>query len=187
MINQASKSLQNRFLDDIESFTELCERASSQRSKYAEYLLGLVYKKCNIYEMFKEERKNKARELIKMTAQDGDPYTQFKYGIHLEKRKANDENGFDCVYYFRQSAYHRCKEGIKKYCQCIEGDRKEFYMSLARNLPDLEMRFTLIFEEIFFDEMMSCYIGSLLHGAASRKRFKDLYNMFSGLALDKLH
>lgn len=78
MINQASKSLQNRFLDDIESFTELCERASSQRSKYAEYLLGLVYKKCNIYEMFKEERKNKARELIKMTAQDGDPYSQFK-------------------------------------------------------------------------------------------------------------
>lgn len=150
---------------------EILKKACSNDFTHAKYLLGYIYENNDIEGMKFEERINKAIELYKEAAYEGDAYAQFKYGICLEVGLTTDESGLSCIDFFRQSAYQRCIGGIKKYCLYLEGDRKSFYMRMKKVIRSHNYyRYVWAEDQIFFEEMFSCYIGSLLFDNTSRKR-----------------
>lgn len=150
---------------------KLLELAYSKGMAFARYLLGLIYEKKNINGLTFDERIKKAIELYRDAAKEGDAFAQYKFGLCLEEGLAVDDDGYDCVHYFRQSAYQRCRSGIKKYVEYLEGKRKEYYRSLQNMLEKSEFHYLWEDEQDFFEEMMSCHTGMMLYDKNSGERF----------------
>lgn len=176
MTNYGYKLIKDR--DRINESIELLSKAYSKGVTHAGYLLGLVYEKHEIEGMKFEERIKKAVELYREAAKEGDSFAQYKFGNCLEEGFATDEDGLDCIHYYRQSAYQRCKQGVEKYCNYLEGEEKEYYNSINKILPNCETYYLMEYEQSFFDEMMSCHTGMELFDIQSSDRFEFLINNF---------
>lgn len=112
----------------IKEAIEILERASKLGFGHAGFLLGLADETNGLIE-------DNAIKFYRKAAKDGDALAQYKFGLFLEENNIKDDNGLDCFNYFRLSAYQRYREGVLKYCECLEGERKDFYSSLVDFLP----------------------------------------------------
>lgn len=159
---------------NIEKAIELLEQAYSNGVAYAGYFLGSIYENNNTRGLTYNDRIKKAVKFYHDSAKDGDECAQYKYGLCLEEGLSTDEDGFDCIHYFRQSAYQRYYEGCLKYSEYLDGNRKKYYERLYDFLPKRDLHYLWDSYQFFFDDLMSCHTGMLLHDANSKERIDFL-------------